>query len=131
MPKVIFTSKKGLYAEAGSGVDLQQEVQLKKPLLLASSEDLADGGEASLTKSMSYFTTGGAETSTLAAGTEGLVKFFSCISHGGNMETTVTNAGWKTTGTGTITFTAVGSACMLIYVNSKWRILGKHSITVA
>ena len=99
--------------------------------VLYNSEDLADAGAASLTLATSYFTTAAAETATLAAGTEGQVKTFAMVGDGGDMVITVTNAGWKASGTGTITFAAIGDACTLQYIASKWFCTGNNGATFA
>ena len=101
------------------------------PIKLTGSEDLADAGAASLTKTASYFTTGGAETATLAAGVEGQVKVFAFVADGGDMVITVTNAGWKSSGTGTITFSDIGEAATLMYINSKWYCIGNNGAAFA
>lgn len=101
------------------------------PLFLTGSEDLADAGAASLTKTASYFTTVAAETATLAAGTEGQIKTFAMYGDGGDMVITVSNAGWKASGTGTITFSQIGNSCMLQYINSKWFVIGNNNCTFA
>jgi hypothetical protein len=49
----------------------------------------------------------------------------------GDMVITVTNAGWKTSGTGTITFDTIGDACTLMYTNSKWYCIGNNGVTFA
>jgi hypothetical protein len=67
----------------------------------------------------------------LAAGSPGQVKVFAMYADTGDMEITVTNAGWKTSGTGTITFTAIGQACTLMYINSKWFCIGNNAATFA
>lgn len=99
------------------------------PIFLPSSEDLADSGAASLTKTASYFTTGSAETSTLAAGSPGQVKVLAMYGDSGDMVVTVTNAGWKSSGTGTITFDDIGDACTLMYINAKWFCIGNNGCT--
>ena len=100
------------------------------PLFIASSEDLAASAAASLTTYNSYFTTAAAETATLAAGTEGQVKVFNATDvTAGNMVITVTNAGWQSSGTGTITFASRGTSCTLQYVNSKWYCIGNNGAT--
>ena len=104
---------------------------LTNPIKLTGSEDLADAGAASLTKTASYFTTAAAETSTLAAGVEGQVKVLAMYGDGGDMVTTVTNAGWKSSGTGTITFANIGEACTLMYINSKWFVIGNNGAAFA
>jgi hypothetical protein len=105
---------------------------LTNPLFLTVSEDLAPSAAASLTKTTSYFTTAAAETATLAAGAEGQIKVFSAVSiAAGNMVITVTNAGWKSSGTGTATFSTLGSGCTLQYTNSKWFCIGNNGVTFA
>jgi len=102
------------------------------PLLLTGSEDLAASGAANLSLTTSYFTTAAAETATLAAGTAGQIKVFSAVSiASGNMVITVTNAGWKSSGTGTITFATIGVGCTLQYTNSKWFCIGNNGVTFA
>jgi hypothetical protein len=96
------------------------------PLFVSSSEDLAASAAASLTLATSYFTTSAAETATLAAGVDGQIKTFAMVADGGDMVITVTNAGWKTSGTGTITFSAIGQACTLQYIASKWFCTGNN-----
>ena len=101
------------------------------PLLLTGSEDLAASGAASTTLTTSYFSTAAAETATLAAGTDGQVKVFAMAADLGDMVITVTNAGWKTSGTGTITFDTIGDACTLMYTNSKWYCIGNNGCVFA
>jgi hypothetical protein len=100
------------------------------PLFVASSEDLADAAAVSLTTFNSYFSTNAGETTTLAAGVEGQIKVFNAVNvASGNMVITVTNAGWQSSGTGTITFGTRGSSCILQYVNSKWYCIGNNGVT--
>jgi hypothetical protein len=47
------------------------------------------------------------------------------------MVITVTNAGWKASGTGTATFNARGQSCTLQYTNSKWYAIGNNGVTFA
>ena len=102
------------------------------PIFLASSEDLANAAAASLAVTNSFFTTAAAETATLAAGTNGQIKAFSAVAiTSGNMVITVTNAGWKATGTGTITFSVLGSGCTLQYISSKWFCIGNNGAVFA
>ena len=100
-------------------------------ILLSGSEDLAASAAANLLLTASHFTTTTAETATLAAGTEGQIKTFMMKGDGGDMVITVTNAGWKTSGTGTITFNAIGQACTLQYISSKWFCIGNNGATFA
>jgi len=101
------------------------------PLFLTGSEDLADAGAASLTLPVSYFSTATTETATLAAGTAGQIKTFAMFADTGDMVITVTNAGWKSSGTGTITFDTIGDSCVLQYINSKWFCIGNNGCTFA
>lgn len=100
-------------------------------MVLAGSEDLAAGGAANLLLTASYFNTTTAETATLAAGTAGQVKTFMMVGDGGDMVITVTNAGWKSSGTGTMTFYAIGDACTLQYIASKWFCIGNNGVVFA
>jgi hypothetical protein len=105
---------------------------LTNPLFLTVSEDLAASAAASLTKTTSYFTTAAAETATLAAGAEGQIKVFSAEDISlGNMVITVSNAGWKSSGTGTATFSTRGASCTLQYTHSKWFCIGNNGVTFA
>ena len=102
------------------------------PIFLASSEDLANAAAASLAVTNSFFTTAAAETATLAVGTNGQIKAFSAVAiTSGNMVITVTNAGWKASGTGTITFSVLGSGCTLQYISSKWFCIGNNGAVFA
>jgi hypothetical protein len=96
-----------------------------------SSEDLSNASAASLAVTASYFTTSTAETATLAAGVEGQIKTFAMYSDSGDMVITVTNAGWKSSGTGTITFNDIGDACTMQYINSKWFCIGNNGAVFA
>ena len=100
---------------------------------LPSTEDLADGGAIQRNLASSHFSTGGSgETSTLAAGTEGLIKVLAMKDDGGgDMVVTVTNAGWKSSGTGTITFANRGESCTLMYISAKWFAIGNNGATFA
>ena len=100
-------------------------------VLLNSSEDLAAAAAANLAVTASYFTTAASETATLAAGTTGQIKTFMMVGDSGDMVITVTNAGWKSSGTGTITFGDIGDGCTLQYINSKWFCIGQNGVAFA
>lgn len=114
----------------GSTITVSETNKRLAPLN-ASSEDLAASAAASLAVTTSYFSTGGAETATLAAGVEGQIKVFAMYATSGNMVITVTNAGWKSTGTGTITFDTIGDACTLQYISGKWFCIGNNGAAFA
>jgi hypothetical protein len=115
--------------DAGATISVFDLNRNRDPIYLPSSEDLAASAAASLTKTTSYFTTATAETSTLAAGYTGQVKVLAMYGDGGDMVITVTNPGWG--GAGTITFTAVGQACTLMYINAKWFCIGNNGASFA
>jgi hypothetical protein len=100
-------------------------------VLFSGSEDLAASAAANLLLTASYFTTSTAETATVAAGTEGQIKTFMMKGDGGDMVITVTNAGWKSSGTGTMTFNTIGQSCTLQYISSKWFCIGNNGVTFA
>lgn len=99
------------------------------PIQLSSSEDLADAAAVDLTKTASYFTTESSESATLATGVDGQIKTLMMAGDSGDMVITVSNAGWKASGTGTITFDDIGDACTLQYTNNKWYCIGNNGCT--
>ena len=102
------------------------------PLFLPSAEDVAASAALSLATTASYFSTSAAEACTLAAGYAGQIKTLMAVDVSyGAMTITVTNAGWKSSGTGTITFSAIGQGCTLQYINSKWYCIGNNGATFA
>ena len=114
----------------GSSFTVTPLATLASPLN-ASSEDVANVGVVNLGVSDSYFSTAAAEVSTLPAGVNGQVKVLAMFADTGDMVITVTNAGWKTSGTGTITFDTIGDACTLKYINSKWFCIGNNGCVFA
>jgi hypothetical protein len=129
---VITFNKTGTYefefetSDSGSTISIFDLNRNFDPIYQPSAEDLADTAAASLTKTTSYFTTAAPETATLAAGAAGQVKVFAMYGDAGaaDMVITVTNPGWG--GSGTITFTTVGQACTLMYINNKWFCIGNN-----
>jgi hypothetical protein len=134
---VITFSQTGTYrfefstVNGGSSVTVVDLLRNRDPIYLPSAEDLAASGAANLSLTTSYFSTSTAETATLAAGSAGQIKTFAMYADGGDMVITVTNAGWKTSGTGTITFDTIGDACTLQYINSKWFCIGNNGCVFA
>jgi hypothetical protein len=130
-------NKTGIYefefetSDGGSTISIFDLNRNRDPMYLPSSEDLASTAAANLALTTSYFSTAAAETATLAAGTPGQVKVFAMYADAGDMVITVTNAGWKASGTGTITFNDRGDACTLMYINSKWFCTGNNGCVFA
>ncbi len=121
------------------------------------SEEISSG-VVSLTKKITYFEiikdniVG--ESSSLGAGTEGQIKVFVVKSNlepqglNGNpprnknnstydpqgtifedMTTSVSLAGWKTSGGGSIKFETVGSGCTMLFTQGKWYCIGNNGAT--
>lgn len=90
------------------------------------SDEVSPSEAINLGTTVSYFSTSGTVSSTLAAGTEGQVKILVMQSAAGTMTVTVTNAGWKSSGTGTIAFNRTGDSCYLQYIQSKWYVVGNN-----
>jgi len=99
-----------------------------------SSENLADTANVNAAVTTSFFSTVASTTAQLLAGVPGQIKTLAMYADSGNMVITVTNAGWKSTGTGNITFSNIGEACTLQYINSnvaniaasKWFCIGNN-----
>lgn len=128
---VVTFNQAGTYAlkfstsNGGSTVAVEDLYRNLDPMYLPSNEDLAASGAASLTETTSYFTTAGVEASTLAAGYSGQLKILAAANvAAGNMVCTVSDAGWKASGTGTVEFWGRGQTATLLYTNGKWYCIG-------
>jgi hypothetical protein len=117
-------------SDGGSAISVDQVSNALMPFN-NTSEDLAASAAASRAVTTSYFSTAAAETATLAAGVAGQIKTFAMYADSGDMVITVTNAGWKSTGTGTMTFDTIGNACTLQYINGKWFCIGNNGVVFA
>lgn len=122
-------------SDGGTTVSVFDCSQNQDPIYLPSTQNLGTGsgalGAINLTTTATYFSTSGAATATLAAGYNGQIKTVMMAADGGDMVVTVTNAGWKTSGTGTITFNDIGDAVTLQYINSKWYCIGNNGTAFA
>jgi hypothetical protein len=117
-------------SDSGATISIFDLNRNHDPIYLPSAQDLAPFGAASLTQTVSYFTTAAAESSTLAAGVAGQVKVLAMAANGGgDMIVTVTNPAWG--GAGTVTFNTAGQACTLMYINSKWFCIGNNGAAFA
>jgi len=94
------------------------------------SEDVTPSSAVDLTTSVSYFSTAGSETCTLSAGSEGQIKTLIMKSASGTMTVSVSNAGWKSSGSGSIVFDATGDCCILQYIQDKWYVIGNNGCTI-
>ena len=96
----------------------------------ASIEEIGNGAACDLTKMVTFFSTGGAETATLAAsGTDGVIKVLYMSGDSGNMVITVTNPAWG--GSGYLTFADVYDCVILMYFNSKWNIIANIGVSAS
>jgi hypothetical protein len=136
--RVISFTKTGYFefefttSNGGSAITIFDLNRNMDPLYLAGSQNLAAFGAIDLTKTISYFTTSAAETATMANGQEGQIKTLIAQDvSAGNMVITVANAGWKSSGTGTITFSTLGSGCTMQFVQSKWYCVGNNGAAFA
>jgi hypothetical protein len=123
-------------SDGGTTISVFDCSQNQDPIYLPSTQNLGTGsgslGAINLTTTATYFSTsGGAATATLAAGYNGQIKTIMMLADGGDMVVTVTNAGWQTSGTGTITFDTLGDGVTLQYINSKWFCIGNNGTAFA
>jgi hypothetical protein len=104
------------------------------PIYLPSNQELSGTGAlnaVSLATTATYIGTTGSATSTLNTGTDGQLKTIMMSSRVANCVITVQSAGWKTSGTGTITLSAIGQGVTLQYINSKWYAVGNNGTVFA
>jgi hypothetical protein len=121
----------------GGSTSTVREVNKRLQPFNNSSENLADTANVNAAVTTSYFSTVTSTTAQLLAGVPGQIKTLAMYSASGNMTITVSNAGWKTSGTGNILFTTTGQACTLQYINSnvaniaasKWFCIGNNGAT--
>jgi hypothetical protein len=119
----------------GTTISVFDASQNQDPIYLPSTQNLGSGsgalGAISTATTATYFTTTGPSTSTLAVGYKGQIKTIMMLADGGDMVVTVSNAGWKTSGTGSITFNDIGDAVTLQFINNKWFCIGNNGTVFA
>jgi hypothetical protein len=113
-------------SDGGTTITIFDLSQNPDPIWLPSFEDLGNTEAASLDVTTSLFSTAAPETATLAVGYEGQYKVLAMYVDTGDMVITVANAGWKSSGTGTITFSSIGQACTMLFINNKWFAIGNN-----
>jgi hypothetical protein len=98
------------------------------PLFLNVPELFSANGNVSLASSTTVFTQASNIVGNLAAGQSGQVKILAYgNASAGNTLITVANAAWG--GANVANLSAVGSACTMQYVNSKWFVVGNNGVT--
>jgi hypothetical protein len=112
-------------------VDLPANVAVTGQLRLSGSQALTNGATVDLNVTATYFTTTTTSAASLGAGTTGQIKTFMMNGYGGDMVIAVINPGWKLPagGLGTMTYTSIGQACTLQYINGKWFCVGNNGVT--
>jgi hypothetical protein len=113
-------------SNGGSAISIFDLNRNRDPIWLPSTEDVAASAPISLTTTTSRFNTVTSETATLADGDEGQIKILVMESYGGAMVVTVSSAGWKTSGSGTLALNGLGISCTLQYINGKWYCIGNN-----
>jgi hypothetical protein len=139
--RVITYNKTGTYtydftsSNGGTTVSVFDASQNMDPIYLPSTQNLGTGigifVNVNTTTTATYFSTTGGSVSTLPPGANGQIKTLMMNAEAGEMTITVNNAGWKTSGDGTVQFTAIGSAVTLQYINNKWFCIGNNGATFA
>lgn len=106
------------------------QIKLAAPVVISDTpQTLTGAGAVNLTTLITHVSTTGANALTLAAGTEGQLKYVVMTADLGDGTMTVTNAAWG--GAGTIKFDDVGDSAHLLYTNSKWHVIGSYGVTIA
>jgi hypothetical protein len=94
---------------------------------IASSASIGTSNEPAI-----WFNPSGNIAPTVGAGVANEIRIFARHPTAtGNVVITVINAGWKTSGSGTITMEDNGDGCILQYLNSKWICIGNNGCTFA
>ena len=144
MPKVKYTTAKGLYQEAGTGLDLTGDLALTGALTVAStlafSNKLVGSGDAkstvgavSLNTLITLVSTVSAPVAmSLAAGTAGQLKILLMTARNSTNDVTLTVAGGLADGVNnTITFNSVGDAIVLVYTGAKWAVVANNGAALS
>jgi hypothetical protein len=98
------------------------------PVRLDVAQSFSANGAINLTTTTTYITSSSNLTGTLAAGSSGQIKILAYgNTSSGNTLVTVTNAAWG--GSNRANLNAVGSACTLQYIDSKWFCIGNNGVT--
>ena len=96
--------------------------------VVLGTQSLSGAGAVDVTNAFTNLTTtGAAQALTLANGTLGEIKIISHAVDGGSAVLTPTTK----IGFTTITFTAVGDSCMLVYTSAGWNIVALNGAVAA
>lgn len=134
---IIYFAATGVYTftfttyNNGNTISLSQNNEILTPFNNNGEVLTASGQACSLATTGTKFTTTSAWTATLANGVGGQIKEFIMLGDGGDMVITVATAGWKTSGSGTITFSEIGQACTLRWASTHWFCIGNNGCVFA
>jgi len=120
-----FTTNSG-----GTTIAINQTNNLLTPFNF-TTEEISTNVALSLSTTSSYLTVGNLN-GTLATGADGQIKTIMAagnIAALGNSQVVVSSAGWKSSGTGNIVFSARGQGVTLQYINSEWFAIGNNGCT--
>jgi len=93
----------------------------------ATATTITGAGAVDLTSAITWVVTTGVNALTLAAGTEGQIKFIVMKTDGGDATLTpISPANYST-----IEFNDVGDSVQLLFTNAAWHIVGSYGVTVA
>jgi hypothetical protein len=118
-------------SDNGSNITMTENNGLLMPFNNSGQNLTATGQACSLATTSTKFITTSAWTATLATGVDGQIKEFIMTGNGGDMVITVAAAGWKTSGSGTMTFSALGQGCIMRMANQKWHCVGNNGVVFA
>jgi len=114
-------------SDGGSTITIFDLSRNMDPIYLPSNQSVTGlFGVVSLDTTATYINASIVGSGSLAAGTDGQIKTIMLAVPGNSYTVTVTNAGWKSSGTGGITLSSIGQAVTLQYINSKWYCIGNN-----
>jgi hypothetical protein len=117
-----------LYADEPVGVDTsgygaEYPIRVGRQSAFTGSESISTG-IVSATKSVTTFSAG--TTTTVNDGYEGQIKTLIVAAGSVTMAASVPSAGWKASGSGTVTLSSRGAACTLQFIQGKWYCIGNN-----
>ena len=142
MPKVKYTEAKGLYQEAGTGLDLTGDLALTGALSVASTlafsnklvgsvDAKSTAGAAGLNTLITLVSTVSAPLAmSLAAGTAGQLKILLMTARNSSDDVVLTVTGGLIDTNNTITFNGVGDAVVLVYTGAKWAVVANNGTSI-
>ena len=134
MPKVVYTSAKGLVQQKGSGFQLDTAVGLTNGGFVAgfipdAAPTTSASGAIAVTSYLTFVTVDGTKAYTIAAGTAvGQLKKIMCTAAINTPAGTLTITDPVSAATDSVLFSAAGDTLDLVWNGSAWRILGAYNV---